>query len=48
MRKSKKTVKNAKKPFVLSEMANNLIEKLHQTIIREVTKFDKKSQKGKI
>lgn len=45
MRKAK-TAKRAKKEFQLSEAAQSLIAKLHELVIKEVTKMDKKSQKS--
>lgn len=41
-----KKAKAAKKEFQLSKEAVNLISKLHDTLVKEVTKFDKKAQKG--
>lgn len=45
MRKPK--AKKVKQEFELSEAAQALIAKLHDTIVKEVTKMDKKLQKGK-
>lgn len=45
--KKKAVVKKEKKEFALSEGASKLIAKMHEMIVREVTKLDKLSQKGK-
>lgn len=39
--------KKAKKEFQLSEQAKELIAKMHNMVVKLVTKFDKKCQKGK-
>jgi hypothetical protein len=45
MRKAKDSSK-IKKEFQLSNTAKKVIEKLHETIVKEVTKMDKKIQKN--
>ncbi|HEV2917574.1 MAG TPA: hypothetical protein VGW78_07575 [Candidatus Babeliales bacterium] len=39
--------KKAKKQYQPSQEATNLIDKIMTVVMKEVAKFDKKSQKGK-
>lgn len=44
--KKKAVVKKEKKEFALSAEATQLIAKMHDMFVKEVTKFDKISQKA--